>query len=178
MGLLSVVTTAWLLCAGASDGESGRPMDEMQLTSAGRVGTFDWRDAEERVDGFIDPISPVSGKPFEVSLQVRALEGERFTGPVILTVRRAGEQHGQSATVVPEGDRWRHTFTVDAEGAYQLDVGFRSTRMKVVHAPFLVKSVYPLPLSTIGLVVVVLAGLAVVGRSVIRSARNRKPTSN
>lgn len=176
MTIFSVVSLAWLLSAGPVDPDTGRPLDEMQLNTSGKVATFIWHDAEDQVDGFIEPTNPKSGRPFDVSLRVRALEGEEFKGPVIITVRRAGEQQGQSVTVAQSGERWKHTFTADSSGPHQLDVGFRSSRMKVVHLTFDVGHTYFAPLSVVAFAIVSAIAVIVIGVAASRALR-KKPAA-
>lgn len=178
MSFLSVITTAWLLSTVPVDPVSGRPLDGIERDVSGRVATLSWRDADDALDGFMDPAIPVEGQPFEVNLRIRPLAGSDFDGPVVLTVRRVGQEQGTSVTVAPESGRWRHRFTLEDSGAYQLDVGFRSTRMKVIHGSFEVQSnmtVGGVRLSTVGLVVVAILGAAAIGYSLIRVLRGRKP---
>lgn len=175
MSLFSVMSAAWLLSTGAVDPDTGRAMDGLSFTAIGKVETFNWRDAEDQVDGFITPSNRLSGEPFEVSVRVRNYDGEPFAGPVVMTVRPQGSQYGESVTVKPDGERWKHTFTVPDGGRYVLDLTFRTSRLKVVHGEFGVGQGYGLPLSTYGLGAAVLAALIVIGVAVIRAARSRKP---
>ena len=178
MSFSAVITTAWLLSAGGVDPATGKPMDEMTQGIAGEVITLTWRDAEDHLDGFVSPLQPVEGRPFDISVRVRRLEGsENYTGPVVMTLRRAGEEHGSSATVAPTGERWKHSFTVENAGDYRLDISFRTTRMKVVRTNLSIRSdmtVGGLPLSTLGLAAVALFGLAAIGFAVARMLGARK----
>jgi hypothetical protein len=178
MSFLSVLSVACLLSTGAVDPETGRPMDEVQFATIGKVDTFSWRDAEDQVEGFLTPVNRISGEPFEVSLRVRGFEGEPFKGPVVLTVRREGSQYGESVTVAPENERWKHAFTVDDGGRFQVDIAFRTSRMKVVHGYFTVQQGYGMPLSTYAMGAVILAAAIAIGAVVIRTARGRKPEAS
>lgn len=176
MTFFSVLSAACLLSTGTVDPETGRPMDQMEFATIGKVDTFGWRDAEDQLDGFISPVKRLSGEPFDVSLRVRGYEGAEFNGPVLITVRKEGSQHGESVTVAREGERWKHTFTVDRADRYQLDVAFRTSRMKVVHGYFNVEPGYGLPLSTYSMGAVVLAAVLVIGVAVFRASRKPSAT--
>lgn len=114
------------------------PTDQIEVTSHEEGLELSWSDTEERLQGSIRPTVPRKGQPLHVSLQVGSFEGDPFEGPLILTLREEGAQHGQSLTVKRGEHHWEATFTPENEGPYLLDVGFRTTRHKVVHAAFTV----------------------------------------
>jgi hypothetical protein len=112
------------------------PTDQIDVDRHEDALELSWSDAEDRLKGSIRPNVPRAGQPLQVSLEVGSFEGEDFDGPLILTLREVGANHGQSVTVA-RGDRhWETTFTPEHEGPYLLDVTFRTTRHKSLHAPF------------------------------------------
>lgn len=177
MSFLAVFTAAWLLSGGTMDPVTGRKLTEMERGVSGNYATMEWRDAEDHLDGFINPAHPVEGRPFEVNVRVQGLDNTAYTGPVVLTLKKLGEQLGASATIPPTGERWKHTFTVDSSGQYQLDVSFRTTRLKIARTIIIVRedmSIAGLPLSTIGLGVVGIAALGAIGLALVRMLRARQ----
>ncbi len=112
------------------------PTDQIEVSPANEVLELTWSDTEERLQGGIRPASPREGQPLQVSLHVGSFEGDSFDGPLVLTLREVGATHGQTVTV-KRGERdWQATFTPESSGPYLLDVGFRTTRHKVIHARF------------------------------------------
>ncbi|HLM48518.1 MAG TPA: hypothetical protein VK458_31930, partial [Myxococcaceae bacterium] len=98
-----------------------------------------WSDTEERLQGSIRPAVPREGEPLQVVIQVGSFQGEDFAGPVTLTLREAGSNHGKTVTV-PRGERhWEATFVPETTGIHRLDVSFRTTRYKALHTAFRVE---------------------------------------
>ncbi|WP_224245912.1 hypothetical protein [Hyalangium gracile] len=95
-----------------------------------------WSDTEERLQGSLHPDTPREGVPLRVRVHVGSFAGEDFEGPVTLTLREVGATHGQTATVTrAKGEvNWVAEFTPEKTGPHQLDVSFRTTRLKVLHA--------------------------------------------
>jgi len=150
----------------------GKPTDRITLTAHDDAMALSWSDTEERLKGSIRPASPRAGQPLHLSLQVGSFEGEPFTGPLIITLREEGSSHGQSVTVKRSGEQWQTTFTPEHEGPYLLDVSFRTTRHKALHAALQVRP-SPLP-QRLGLAVLGLGGLVLVGytiRSLLKGER-------
>ncbi|WP_224369232.1 hypothetical protein [Hyalangium versicolor] len=137
-----------------------------------------WSDTEERLQGSILPDTPREGVPVQVTLHVGSFDGEAFDGPVTLTLREAGAPHGQTVTVKREKGavNWRAEFTPQTTGLYQLDVGFRTTHHKSLHADFEVTSP-PVPRFFLW-AIVGLAATAAVGfgiRSIVRKDLSNEP---
>ncbi|QRO00576.1 hypothetical protein JRI60_16825 [Archangium violaceum] len=126
-----------LATAAAADPAIPRdPTDRIDVSPANELMELTWSDTEERLQGSIRPAYPREGQPLHVSLHVGSFEGDAFEGPLVLTLREAGATHGQTVTV-KRGERdWQATFTPDSSGPHLLDVGFRTTRHKVIHASF------------------------------------------
>ena len=98
-----------------------------------------WSDTEERLQGSIRPAVPREGEPLQVVIQVGSFQGDAFEGPVTLTLREAGSNHGKTVTV-PRGERhWEATFVPETTGIHRLDVSFRTTRYKALHTAFRVE---------------------------------------
>ncbi len=102
-----------------------------------------WRDAEDVLEGAVLPSRLEVGQPVTVSVRIRTFEGAAFEGPVTVTLRAAGEQHGPSVVVNREGERWLAQLTPEVAGPHVLSVGWRTSRHKVVHGDVVV---YPAPL--------------------------------
>lgn len=136
---LSLVTGLWLATAALAGDEPPlprEPTDKIDVERHEDGLALAWSDAEDRLKGSILPNTPREGQPLRVSLQVGSFEGEDFNGPLILTLREAGANHGTSVTVARGEHNWEATFTPEHEGAYLLDVTFISTRHKSLHAAF------------------------------------------
>jgi hypothetical protein len=164
------VTGLWLAATAAQG--SQRPLDQVNVTPRADVLELSWSDAEERLQGSISPVVPREGQPLQISLQVNRFEGDPYEGPVTLTLREAGATHGQSVTVQRGPRHWQATFTPEKSGPHLLDVSFRSTRFKVVHAPLQVEgSLVPrlLGWAVLGLGTLALLGYSV--RNLLRAGR-------
>ena len=111
------------------------PTDQLQVLPNRVAIELTWADAEDRVQGSIRPPEPRARNPLEVSVHVGTFQGNPFDGPVTLTLRKSGERQGEEHTVARGKVSWNATFVPPDEGAYVLDVAFRSTRLKVTHAP-------------------------------------------
>lgn len=135
------MTSLWLATAALAGDEPPAalprdPTDKIDVERHEDGLALSWSDAEDRLKGSIRPNTPREGQPLRVSLQVGSFEGEDFDGPLILTLREAGANHGTSVTVARGERNWEATFTPEHEGAYLLDVTFISSRHKSLHAPF------------------------------------------
>ncbi|HYO65283.1 MAG TPA: hypothetical protein VEU33_04315 [Archangium sp.] len=149
------------------------PTDQIEVEAREDVLTLSWSDAEERLQGSIRPATPREGEPLQINLQVGSFEGEDFEGPVILTLREEGATHGQSLTVKKGAQQWQATFTPENDGPHLLDVSFRTTRHKALHAPLQVRpSRLPLRL---GWAVLGLGCLALLGYTVRGLLRGERP---
>lgn len=159
---LPLVTGLWLAATAARGSQA--PLDQIEVTPRADVLELSWSDAEERLQGSVSPATPREGQPLQVSLQVNRFEGAAYDGPVTLTLRETGATHGQSVTVERGPRHWQATFTPENPGPHLLDVSFRTTRFKVVHAPLQVEgSLVP---RLLGWAVLGLGTLALIGYSV------------
>jgi hypothetical protein len=146
------------------------------VAAAKGVLELSWSDYEERLRGSLLPVPPVPGKPLQVQLHVGSYHGEPFDGPVTITLREEGATQGQTRMVRRGEANWTAEFVPERTGPHQLDISFRTTRLKVVHAKF---DVAPAPIprvvlwSLLGLVgaVAISHGL----RGLLREARPAPP---
>ncbi len=124
--------------AAAVDAPLSRQPDRINVERRNNVLELTWSDTEERLQGSLQPDMPHEGEPLKVLLNVGSFAGEAFDGPITLTLRQAGATHGQAVTVKREKGavNWRAEFTPETTGPYQLDVSFRTTHLKVLHADF------------------------------------------
>ncbi|HLL53988.1 MAG TPA: hypothetical protein VK447_10600 [Myxococcaceae bacterium] len=123
----------------------GQAQDTSQvlITFTPDGAALDWSDAEERIQGTVTPADPRAGQDLTVLIHVGSFEGPPFDGPVRLGLR--GPDGSNQTQVVRQRDRgWRAVFRAPEPGTYTLDIGFRTTRDKVVHAKLRVAEA-PLP---------------------------------
>jgi hypothetical protein len=151
----------------------GEPTDRIDVSPANELLELTWSDTEERLQGSIRPAHPREGQPLQVSLHVGSFEGDSFEGPLVLTLREAGATHGQTVTVKRGEHNWQATFTPESSGPYLLDVGFRTTRHKVIHASFEVGGP-PIP-RMLGWGVLGLGVLMLLGYTVNNILRGERP---
>ncbi|WP_143177552.1 hypothetical protein [Cystobacter ferrugineus] len=134
--LFPLMTGLWLASpALAHPGDGRERPDAIEVSPHEEAWELSWSDTEERLQGSLRPVPPREGQPLHVSLDVGSFEGAPFTGPLILTLRPAGATHGQSVTVKRGERHWEATFVPQTTGPHVLDVGFRTTRTKALHAP-------------------------------------------
>ena len=116
-----------------------REQDRIRIEPRENLLELAWSDTEERLQGSIRPAVPREGEPLQVVIQVGSFQGEDFAGPVTLTLREAGSNHGKTVTV-PRGERhWEAIFVPETTGIHRLDVSFRTTRYKALHTAFRVE---------------------------------------
>lgn len=150
--------------------------DRISVDRRNQVLELSWSDTEDRLQGSIQPDFPRAGEPFKVLLNVGNFDGPLFEGPVTITLRESGTSHGQVQTVKKGAVNWVATFTPESTGFYQLDVSFRTTRLKVLHADIEVTDP-PVPRFVlwvmVGIVATVALGYGI--RSVVRKDRSNEP---
>jgi hypothetical protein len=108
------------------------------LTQSAGGWTFDWSDQEDRVRGTVSPAELSSGDPFTVSVAIGAFSGGDFDGPVSLTLKQMDGEWRELKTVPPPAAAprtWSAEFVPPGTGRYQLEVAFRSSRMKALRGP-------------------------------------------
>ncbi len=144
--------------------ESGRG-DRMEVRPHEDQFQLNWRDAEDVLEGAVLPARMEVGRPVTVSVRIRSFEGPPFDGPVTVTLRPVGAQHGPSVIVERQGERWLAELTPESAGTHVVSVGFRTTRHKVVHGEVPVHAA-PLPRALLwGLAVALVLGIVGFGAS-------------
>jgi hypothetical protein len=170
LSLLAGITTA------AAQPALLKPTDRISVERRNQVLELAWSDTEDRLQGAIQPDFPREGEPLKVFVNVGSFDGPDFEGPVTLTLREAGSTHGQVQTVTKGAVNWSTTFTPERTGAYQLDVSFRTTRLKVLHADVEVTA-RPVPRfvlwAMVGLMATVALGYGI--RSLVRKDKSNEP---
>ncbi|MCA3014908.1 MAG: hypothetical protein INH41_21185 [Myxococcaceae bacterium] len=113
-----------------------------RMTFQPRAGSaawsFDWADQEERVRGTISPGELSSGDPITVSVTVGAFEGRDFDGPVSLSLEQTDGPWRELTTVAAPAAPprvWTARFVPPSSGRYQLEVSYRSSRLKPLRGP-------------------------------------------
>ncbi len=125
--------------ASALADDPGEAQDRIHLEPREDLLELSWSDTEERLQGSIHPAVPREGESLQVVIQVGSFQGDAFEGPITLTLREAGSNHGKTVTV-PRGERhWEATFVPETTGIHRLDVSFRTTRYKALHTAFRVE---------------------------------------
>ncbi|KFE63152.1 hypothetical protein DB31_2745 [Hyalangium minutum] len=150
--------------------------DRISVDRRNQVLELSWSDTEDRLQGSIQPYLPRAGEPLKVLLHVGSFDGPTFDGPVTITLREPGSPRGQVQTVKKGAVNWVTTFTPESTGLYQLDVSFRTTRLKVLHAEVEVTDP-PVPRFVlwvmVGIAATVALGYGI--RSVVRKDRSDEP---
>lgn len=152
------------------------PGDKVHVEQNHGITELSWADYEDRVKGNLSTATPREGEPLQVHVNVGSFEGAEFTGPVTLTLREEKATFGQTQTVRRGEANWSAEFVPETSGPHQLDITFRTTHVKVVHAKF---DVAPRPVPrAVKWSLVILAGLTAIGfgvRSLIQRERLMPP---
>lgn len=119
--------------ASAQNDEARNRGDAIRVAQRSRVLQLAWSDAEDALNGVVSPPDLRQGDPVKVTLAVSS-RGAPFAGPVTLDLRGDDESVGQLVTVEPEDGAWSTTFVARKSGPHWLDVSFRTSRHKVLHA--------------------------------------------
>lgn len=115
------------------------PTDHILVTPSDPVLSLAWSDLDDVLRGGIQPAPLAAHHPFTVSLRLDPTSGPPYDVPLVITLRRAGEEQGVSQVVRRAQDGWSARFTPGDAGPYLLDVSFRTTRSKVLHAGLAVR---------------------------------------
>lgn len=121
--------------------EGFRPQNTRELTTFAMKNTeagwvFDWRDGEERVRGTVSPPTVSALAPVSVSLALGAFASGDLNVPVSVELRSVDGNWRELLTIQPPPTSprvWVATFTPPAEGTYELEVAWRSSRRKSIH---------------------------------------------
>ncbi|MBU8894871.1 hypothetical protein KRR26_04615 [Corallococcus sp. M34] len=117
--------------------------DQINVERRGGVLELSWQDAEDRLQGSFTPVTPRPETPLQLTLRVNSFEGPAFEGPITVTFQQEGALSQQTVTLQRDGKSWRTEFTPPSTGTWQVDVRFRTTRLKVLHTHFDVTSSPP-----------------------------------
>lgn len=119
--------------------------DTITMTRGNQAWDLDWEDAEDRLHGTIRPTDPAVGTDVELSVTVGTVQAPTdFDGPITASLRC--ERWSETRTVTRgKGERaWFAKFTPQTDGDCALDLGFTTSRHKLLHAKLYV---VPAPLS-------------------------------
>jgi hypothetical protein len=158
------------LTAAAAQSVRLKEPDRIAVERRNQVLELSWSDTEDRLQGSLQPDTLHEGEPLKVLLNVGSFDGPTFEGPLTLTLREAGSTHGQVQTVTKGAVNWSATFIPERAGPYQLDVSFRTTRLKALHTEL---EITPRPIpriflwAMVGLMATVALGYGI--RSLLRS---------
>ena len=126
---------ACLLCVLLSTASLAQDPSQVLISPTNEGFKLTWSDTEERLEGTVRPPKPRATEELAVQLQVGSFEGAPFAGPLRVGLR--GPEGFSQLQVVDHGEHgWRAVFRPPQPGTYTLDVGFRTTRDKVVRARF------------------------------------------
>jgi hypothetical protein len=171
-GVLCVALALDVWAAGGAD-----PVDVIRVVPEEDKLVLFWEDSETALRGTMVPVVPRVGEPLRVTLRIRALEGKPFKGQVMLTLRGEREIGGPTEKVEPQAGIWAADFVPRVTGPHVLDVSFRTTRPKLLHARFEVgESQFPrAAVWAVGAAIALVA--AVLGaRRIVRSSRFLRQT--
>lgn len=111
-------------------------LDRATVQQAGEQGQISWEDAEDKVTGSFTPWAIQEGQQLDVVARVGNLQGTPFEGPVTFSLTPQKGQAPESVTVKmsPEPRAWAVKLTAGEAGKYWLEIGYTTTRRKVVRA--------------------------------------------
>jgi hypothetical protein len=112
--------------------------DQVAVTSPGHALELTWSDAEDRVHGFVEPVPLRAGTPLKVHVDVGSFEGKGYDGPVTFQLRKAGEKYGEPVLAM-HNRGYSAELHPREDGNYLLDITFRTTRLKMIHASLTVE---------------------------------------
>lgn len=158
--ILRMVLLACVLLSGLSQAQiDPGPTDRIQMVPSGNLFSFSWSDTDDTLHGTISPTPLAKGHAFTVTLKLEPLTGPAYDLPVVLTLRKVGEEYGVTQVVKRTKAGWSASFTPDGDGPYWLDVAFRTTHAKALHAGLSIRS-SGVPLWAWGAFALVVAALA------------------
>jgi hypothetical protein len=107
--------------------------DKAAVVERGEVLELSWEDAEEHLEGSISPASARPGDTLEIHVDLRPFEGPPLDTPVQISLRGPSGQSEEKVAIRGERD-WRVSLPTHEPGRHTLDIRYRGTRLKVVHA--------------------------------------------
>jgi hypothetical protein len=172
---------AGLLCVAfavdASAPTGVEPQDVIRVIPEDNALILFWEDSEDALRGTMVPAVPRVGEPLRVNLRIRRLEGKPFKGQVMLTLRIEGEVGGPTEKVEPKAGIWTADFVPRVSGGHVLDVSFRTSRPKLLHASFDVgESQFPRAAVWAVGAAIALVALVFGARRIVRSSRFLRPS--
>lgn len=137
--MLALLASALLQLADPPLGEQEK-IDSVQSIRGTSSMDLDWADAEDRMHGTIRPLDPIEGKPLELSVMVGTFQGAEFDGPVTMAVRCLDWQATQTVRRAKGERAWFARFVPEDDGDCSIDLGFTTTRHKLLHSKVYVTS--------------------------------------
>lgn len=122
------------------------PLDRITTTRGLRAWDLEWSDAEDRLYGFLSPLDPVEGQSLDVSLRVGPFQGPELEAPLTVALRCAGWSKELSVPRAKDSKSYLATFVPEDSGECRVDVGWATTRRKLVHV---LVHIEPKPLSRV-----------------------------
>ena len=115
------------------------PIDQVRSVRGASSLDLEWSDAEDRLHGTVRPLDPVAEKPVDLSVMVGTFQGAEFDGPVTMTMRCAEWQETRTVRRAKGERAWFVSFVPLSAGECRVDIGFNTTRNKVVHLELFVQ---------------------------------------
>jgi hypothetical protein len=155
---------ALLLSGLLTQAEKNEKIDQVQVIRGSSAFDLEWADAEDRMHGTVRPLDPVAGRPLDVSAMVGTFQGAEFDGPVAFTLRCEGAAETQTVRRLKGERAWGAHFIPSVDGDCSVDLGFTTTRHKLLHFKVQVQPA-PLPRTPwyvlLGLFITVTLGLGI-----------------
>jgi hypothetical protein len=133
-----IAVTALMCVLSASE-----PSDRIATSRGLRAWDLEWSDAEDRLYGFLSPLDPIEGQSLDVSLRVGPFQGPEMEGPLTVTLRCGQWSQELLVPRAKDSKAYLATFIPQDSGECRVDVGWATTRRKLVH---LIVHVEPKPL--------------------------------
>lgn len=111
----------------------GERLDQVTAVRGPSSLDLDWSDAEDRMHGTVRPLDPIAERPVELSVMVGTFQGPEFDGPVTMTMRCADWQETRTVRRAKGERAWFVSFVPLSAGECQVDLGFNTTRSKLLH---------------------------------------------
>jgi hypothetical protein len=119
-------------------------LDQISPSRGAHSWDLEWQDAEDRLTGFIDPLDPVEGHEVQVSLRVGPFQGPELDAPLTVSMRCEAWSQTQTVSRAKDSKAWLAIFTPQDTGDCHIDIGWQTTRHKLVHTAI---NVAPAPIA-------------------------------